>query len=76
MSRFWNNYWLLGRVFVDFWPLVRFLAFEKFFGFLAILGFLDDFCHLSRFLAFGLMSGFWVNSWLLGRFFVDFWPLD
>ena len=21
------------------------------------------------------MFGFWVNSWLLGRFLVDFWPL-
>ena len=26
-------------------------------------------------MAIGSIFGFWVNSWLFGRYFVDFWPL-
>ena len=69
MFGFYVNSWLLGRFFVDFWPLVRFLDCGTIFGF------------FGRFLAFGLIFGFWVNIWLLvnsrlyGRFFVDSWPL-
>ena len=72
---FWVNVWVLGQ----------FLAIGSIFcGFLAfgsIFGLWDDFGLFGRFLAvemifgFWLNDGVWVNSWPLGRFFVDFWPL-
>ena len=62
MYGFWDKSWLLGRFFVDFWPLVRFLDCGKIFGFCTIFVFLDDF------LSFGLKFGFWVNTWLLDQF--------
>ena len=57
MFGFWDNSWLFGQFFVDFWPLVRFLAFGKIFDFL------DDFWLFGQFLSFELI--FWLLRYCL-----------
>ena len=72
---FWVNSLLLGRIFVDFSPLVRFLACGMIFEFLEDIWLFGRFLSFSFIFRFWVNIGFWVYSLLLGRFFVEFWPL-
>ena len=79
MFGFWVNSWLLGRFFIYFWPLVRFLdcgTISGFFG--TIFGFLDnfliwfDFWLLDQYLASWSILGYWVYIWSISGLWFDF----
>ena len=76
MFGYWVNSWLLGRFFVDFWPLVRFLALlDDFWVFWTIFVIWVDFWLLGKclasesILAIGWIFGLWFDFWLFVRFF-------